>query len=239
MIVARLRLLSLLLAVAPLSGYGFHGALPCPTCPGGRAGPGGAYAFPRPAAESGLSGAAASLRGGPQLRLMREPERLSAMAARNDDLGVRADRIPARMTWPEKPGQGKKPPPLTAEEQERFDAGGEIYRNICQACHQADGRGREKLAPSLVGSSFALAAAGIPIRILLHGKQGTVGLMPPVGGTLNDEQIASVLTYVRREWGQSGTAVDPAAVKSIRAQTSARTKPWQDDELQALMHKSK
>jgi mono/diheme cytochrome c family protein len=25
--------------------------------------------------------------------------------------------------------------------------------------------------------------------------------MPPVGGTLDDEQIASVLTYVRREWG--------------------------------------
>ena len=40
----------------------------------------------------------------------------------------------------------------------------------------------------------------------MNGKEGTTGLMPPVGGALDDEQIASVLTYVRREWGQ---AADP------------------------------
>ena len=30
--------------------------------------------------------------------------------------------------------------------------------------------------------------------------------MPPVGSALNDEQIAAVLTYVRREWGQTAHA---------------------------------
>ena len=30
--------------------------------------------------------------------------------------------------------------------------------------------------------------------------------MPPVGLTLTDDQIAGVLTYIRREWGQDGTA---------------------------------
>ena len=40
--------------------------------------------------------------------------------------------------------------------------------------------------------------------------------MPPIGGALNDEQVASVLTYVRREWGQAGTPVDAATVSRIR-----------------------
>ena len=75
---------------------------------------------------------------------------------------------------------------------------------ICQVCHQPDGRGQERLAPSLVGSALALAAPGIPARILLSGKEGPVGLMPPVGSVLSDDQIAGVLTYIRREWGQTG-----------------------------------
>ena len=43
---------------------------------------------------------------------------------------------------------------------------------LCMACHQENGRGQEKLAPSLIGSQFALAAPSIPIRILLPGKRG-------------------------------------------------------------------
>jgi len=51
---------------------------------------------------------------------------------------------------------------------------------------------------------------------------------------LDDEQIASVLTYVRREWGQAGAPVDPSSVKAIREATAGRTRPWTDDELMAL-----
>jgi mono/diheme cytochrome c family protein len=113
-----------------------------------------------------------------------------------------------------------------------------VYRNICQACHQPDGRGLEKVAPSLIGSVLALAAPDIPARILLNGKEGPVGLMPPVGSVLSDEQIAGVLTYVRREWGQAGSPVDVAAVKTVREATAGRTRPWSHDELLALAAKS-
>ena len=71
----------------------------------------------------------------------------------------------------------------------------------------------------------------MPIRILLNGKEGAVGLMPPVGSVLSDEQIAGVLTYVRREWGQDASPVDPAVVKEVRALTAARTRPWTNPEL--------
>jgi len=71
-----------------------------------------------------------------------------------------------------------------------------------------------------------------PIRILLGGKEGPIGLMPPLGGALSDEQIASVLTYIRREWGNTAPPVAPEDVLEIRGLTKTRTKPWSDAELQ-------
>ncbi len=202
--------------------------LPCPTCPGGRAGPGGAYAFERPATAGGGRG------GTRVVRLNSEPAGLPAVAARGDDLGTRAGRVLARIEWPGKPGATTPLTPLTAEEQQRFDTGRDVYRNICQACHQPDGRGQEKIAPSLIGSTLALASPEVPARILLNGKEGAIGLMPPVGSVLSDDQVAGVLTYIRREWGQTGSAVDPATVKTVRALTAGRTRPWTNDELNAL-----
>jgi mono/diheme cytochrome c family protein len=205
-------------------------APPCPTCPGGRAGPGGAYAFPRPADWPDASGRATA----PALRLPREPAGLLAAAAASDGLSTRAAALLARVTWPGKAGDADAPVALTPAQQHQFDRGRELYRNICQGCHQPDGRGLERIAPGLIGSSFALAAAEIPVRILMNGKEGTTGLMPPVGGTLDDGQIADVLTYVRREWGQSAEPIDAAAVAAIRAATSERRRPWTEAELNAL-----
>jgi mono/diheme cytochrome c family protein len=120
---------------------------------------------------------------------------------------------------------------LSPAEQARFTAGREIYQNLCAACHQPDGRGLERVAPPLIGSELALSAPGVPIRILLNGKEGSVGLMPPLGYTLTDDQIAAVLTYIRRDWGQAGSAVDPTEVSRTRSSTAGRAKPWTNDEL--------
>ena len=59
--------------------------------------------------------------------------------------------------------------------------------------------------------------------------------MPPVGSVFTDDQIAAVLTYIRREWGQAGAPVDPAVVKDTRALMAGRTRPWTNDELLALI----
>src|SRR4029453_8398221 len=115
-----------------------------------------------------------------------------------------------------------------------FEAGQEIYKTVCEACHQPDGRGREKLAPSLVGSELALGPDGIPARILINGKEGPVGLMPPLGAGMTDDQVASVLTYVRRSWGQSAAPVTPANVGAVRAQVAGRTRPWTNEELDQI-----
>jgi mono/diheme cytochrome c family protein len=202
---------------------------PCPTCPGGRAGPGGAYAFPQVARPPAARQA--------PLRLNREPVSFTAFAAKGGELGGRAEKLLARVEWPGKPGASAAVEPLTPEQQQRFNAGQEVYRNVCQACHQPDGRGMDKIAPPLVGSALALGPAEVPVRILLHGKEGSVGLMPPVGQIFTDQQIAAVLTYVRREWGQTGTPVEPAAVNAVRAATKGRSRPWTDAELSALLPK--
>ena len=203
---------------------------PCPTCPGGRAGPGGSYAFAQvPAPDRGNANARRNV------RLNREPVALTALATSRGDLATRAAAVVARVEWPGKPGMAAPIAPLTPEEEVRFNAGAEVYKNICIACHQPDGRGQEKLAASLVGSTLALASPDVPARILLNGKEGPIGLMPPVGSVLNDDQIAAVLTYIRREWGQAGTAVDPVVVKNTRALVAGRTKPWTNAELLAIV----
>jgi mono/diheme cytochrome c family protein len=138
------------------------------------------------------------------------------------------------MTWPGKPAAAGAAPaaaPLTPAQQQLLAAGQGVYTSLCTACHQEDGRGREKLAPSLVGSTLALAVPEIPVRILLNGKEGEVGLMPPLGASLSDEQIAGALTFVRRQWGNSASAVDPETVKQVRALTASRTRPWTNQEL--------
>ena len=226
---------------------------PCPACPGGRAGPGGASAFPRArgtAADAslvegsarGAAPASASGRGGrgrggvrPALKLTREPA-IAALAASGGDVSSRVTGVLARLEWPGKPGMAAPVAPLAPADQTRFEAGRTVYQNLCQACHQPNGRGLEKLAPPLIGSELALASsATIPIRIVLNGKEGSVGLMPPLGGILSDEQIAAALTYIRREWGHAASPIEPAAVAQTRKETAGRTRPWTHDELTSLM----
>lgn len=165
----------------------------------------------------------------------REPAALTKMAASTDDFGPRASKLLERVSWPGKAGEPAPVAPLTPDEQRRFNAGQDVYRNLCQGCHQPDGRGQEKLAPTLVGSPLLLTAPEIPARVLLNGKEGGVGLMPPIGGAISDDQLAAVLTYVRREWGNTAAPVDASVIKAVRSLTVGRLRPWTDEELLKLV----
>jgi mono/diheme cytochrome c family protein/glucose/arabinose dehydrogenase len=191
---------------------------------------------PAPPARGGRAGGAAGAaggggRGGQTLRLSREPQPLATVAASNGPFAERAASLLRRIEWPGKPGVAAPVAPLTGADLRRFEAGENIYKSTCQACHQIDGRGQDRIAASLIGSPLALASPDVPIRILLNGKEGTIGLMPPLGQTMSDDEIASVLTYIRREWGQTGAPVDPATVKDVRARNAERKRPWTNDEL--------
>ncbi len=201
---------------------------PCETCPGGRGGPGGARAFP-----GALAGAdpptPPSRAGGPFVMLASEPA-LIAVAAQPGALGDRAIKVLARMGWPGKPGMPVAET-LSASDEARFKAGQEIYRNLCEGCHGADGREQPGATPNIAGAPSVVGNPGLPIRVLLHGKEGPVGLMPAHGNTLSDADIAAVVTYIRRAWGQTASPVDPAAVQQIRTATAGRTRAWTPEEL--------
>jgi mono/diheme cytochrome c family protein/glucose/arabinose dehydrogenase len=197
----------------------------CPTCPGARGGPGGARAF------NGAEPDSSANRAGPMIRLASQPVGFVALSSGSSALSVRAAKVLARVSWTGKPGAAEAPAALSSAEQERFNAGEDVYKNLCQACHQADGTGQERLGANLVGSALATGTAETAARVLLHGKEGSIGLMPPLGSVLTDDQIAAALTFVRRSWGNSASAVSPDTIKQVRAQTSGRTRPWTDAEL--------
>ena len=172
------------------------------------------------------------------LELKREPG-LVKLAAGDGELGMRATWVLGRLFWPGKPGVSPEAAPLTAEEQRQFTAGRLVYEGVCLGCHQADGRGRDGVAPPMVGSSVVLGPADIAARVIIHGKSGTMGLMPPMGALLNDEKVAAVLTYMRRNWGQTGSPVDEEVVREVRTAYADRKTPWTSAELERLQPTSR
>jgi mono/diheme cytochrome c family protein len=125
--------------------------------------------------------------------------------------------------------------------------GKKLFAGICATCHQATGQGIPGVYPPLVKSEWANGPEERVIRILLHGLGGPLtvegrnydGSMPSFGkgGGYNwsDENIASVLTYIRQEWGNTGSPVDPVKVTEIRTKSAAgRAKPWTQPELEAI-----
>lgn len=151
------------------------------------------------------------------------------------------------IAWPGKPGVPPPPVvvPLTPAQQQRFEKGKVIYATLCGTCHQATGTGMEGLAPPLLDSDWLLGPADRPVRIILHGLNGPVPVagrtwdlsMPPL--PLPDEDIASVLTYLRREWEHNASPVEPATVTAIREAHAGRTQAWTAKELKAADGKRK
>ena len=139
----------------------------------------------------------------------------------------------AKLNWPGRPAPAAVAMPLTPAEQQRYTAGAAVYKNVCVGCHQEDGRGNATLGANLVDSAFVTGADPSPnVRVILGGKEGPIGMMPPLGASLNDEQVASVVTYIRRAWGHTGTAVTPLEVSEVRALSRNRSRPWTEAELQ-------
>ncbi|MBL9142859.1 MAG: c-type cytochrome [Verrucomicrobiaceae bacterium] len=172
--------------------------------------------------------------------------KLSADTAKIKDAFKLVRAFEPSIAWPGKPGVPPPPKivPLTAEQQARFEKGKAIYAGLCAACHQPSGTGLDGLAPPLVDSDWLLGKSDIPVKIILHGVGGpiTVGPkvwrleMPPLP-ILDDEQIACILTYLRREWEHTASPVEPSEVAKIRAANSGRTKAWTADELKPAKKK--
>jgi mono/diheme cytochrome c family protein len=129
--------------------------------------------------------------------------------------------------------------PAQRAAQQLFESGKTAYALSCAPCHQGSGEGLVGLAPALVGSPWLQASDEIVARIVLHGKENrTRGMIMPPWKHLDNQQLASILTYVRREFGNQPAAVESATVMRVRTATRDRQTPWTDAELQNLSPKS-
>ena len=97
-----------------------------------------------------------------------------------------------------------------------------VYEKNCAVCHQVTGAGLPPAFPALTGSKVATSpifgADGKYLKDshldrVLNGK----GVMPAWKATLNDVEIASVISYERNALGNSvGDILQPAQVKAAR-----------------------
>jgi mono/diheme cytochrome c family protein len=111
--------------------------------------------------------------------------------------------------------------------------GRRLYADTCAKCHQQDGLGVAGQYPPLAGSEWVLSPGPARmIRIVLDTIQGPITVkgvsynntMTPWRDTLNDQQIAAVITYVRtqKEWNHNASPVTPEEVADIRKKTKDR-----------------
>ena len=133
---------------------------------------------------------------------------------------------------------------LKGRDLELLLAGQEIYERegFCSTCHQPDGKGLESSGfPPLAGSNWVIGDEERLIKLTLKGMMGPIEVngkkypgqvpMTPFGGMLNDEEMASVLTFVRNAFENDAAPISPEKVKEIRAEIKDKEGFYSSEEL--------
>ena len=135
-----------------------------------------------------------------------------------------------------------KPPDPTTLKISATLTGAQIYSMTCAACHQATGAGLPSQYPPLAPSDFVTGNEQRLIHIVLRGLTGEVevegemfkGEMPGWAPALNDAQVASVLTYIRKSFGNAAPPVTAVSVAAVRTASALRKKPYTAAEIAKL-----
>lgn len=102
-----------------------------------------------------------------------------------------------------------------------------LYNTYCTACHQRDGKGDNNRFPPLDGSDYVSGDETRLIDIVLNGLEGEIEVngkvfndMMPKHKHLDDFAIASILTYVRKMFGNEAPPISTLKVAEIRKTTT-------------------
>lgn len=102
--------------------------------------------------------------------------------------------------------------------------GAAIYLDSCAGCHRTDGLGYSEVFPALAGNPSVQNPSPISlINIIaqgsaLHGTKHAVTtfVMPEeIGKRLDHQEIADVVTFIRTNWGNQGSAISVEEVDHI------------------------
>ena len=89
----------------------------------------------------------------------------------------------------------------------KIASGKAVYEKVCQACHQADGKGLPATFPPLAGSDYLAADLPRAIGGVVNGLTGEITVngekfnqaMP--AANLTDEEVAAAFTFVLNNFG--------------------------------------
>jgi mono/diheme cytochrome c family protein len=128
-------------------------------------------------------------------------------------------------------------------ELELFHEGKTIFDSYCATCHgikglgtPTGGTGGELLAPAFSGSPRIHGHPEYAVKTLLHGLTGAIenkeyeGVMIAMDSN-DDQYIAAVISYIRNDFGNQGSFIQPEYVAQIRKETAGRETNYTYDEL--------
>ena len=103
-----------------------------------------------------------------------------------------------------------------------IEKGKELYSINCQSCHMEQGEGLEGVFPPLAKSDYLMADKKRAVRQIINGISGTIkvngvdysGEMQ--GYPLSDEEVASLMNYIRNSFGNQGGLTTAAEVAAAR-----------------------
>ncbi|MFL3657521.1 MAG: c-type cytochrome [Opitutales bacterium] len=120
-----------------------------------------------------------------------------------------------------------------------YAIGEKLYTTMaCVGCHQANGEGLPGQFPPLAGSEYVkIEDSTLTTKVLLSGLVGPVtvkgseynGNMAAYGG-LKDHEIAGIVTFIRKNWGNESSEVTKDDVAGVRDEIGSRD-PWTAEEL--------
>jgi glucose/arabinose dehydrogenase len=97
-----------------------------------------------------------------------------------------------------------------------------LYEKYCTVCHKSDGSGNQSMFPPIT-SSTTVADKGKLIDIMLNGLSGPITVKGneynqdmPSFRFLTDDEIADLLTYVRRSFGNQRSPIKVDEVGALR-----------------------
>lgn len=98
--------------------------------------------------------------------------------------------------------------------------GGQLYAQLCQSCHQANGEGLPGAFPPLKGSPVVNGGdIDLYVNIIMRGydMRPEYATMPPIGLTneLSAEDVTAIINHERSSWSNHAKPVTPEEVKRI------------------------
>ena len=104
-----------------------------------------------------------------------------------------------------------------------LETGEQTYNIYCATCHQANGKGDGTRFPPLTGTDWVTGNRKRLINLLINGMEGQItvndvaynGIMP-AHSFLSDAELAGVLTYIRKSFGNNASSISAVEVRNER-----------------------